>query len=190
MENLSVTIEAKVLKALLLFAGKKDIRTYINTVHFERAANATYAIATNGHVVAVAKLDGMSDLPAASFTVPREYLEAAALAKYSLLLDQAGPNVKITSIKGNMTVPLLDAKFPDWRRVTAAQQTGERAYFHPDYAALVNKAGQIIAPLSNAYLIQQNGGSVGYCKISNDFHAYVMPLRSGLEGAVVSSPTW
>jgi hypothetical protein len=189
MENLSVTIDAKVLKAILLFAAKKDIRTYINTVHFERSANATYAVATNGHVVAVAKLDGMSDLPPGSFTVPREYLEAAAFAKYSLLLDQAGTSVKITSIKGNMTVPLLDAKFPDWRRVVTPQQTGEKSYFHPDYAALVEKAGQIIAPKPMAYLIQQNGNNVGYCKISDDFHAYVMPIRSGLP-SVVSSPTW
>ena len=190
MENLSVTIEAKVLKALLLFAAKKDIRTYINTVHFERSATGTVAVATNGHVVAVAKLDGMSDLPPGSFTVPREYLEAASTGKLSVLLDQDGPSVKITSIKGNMTVPLLDAKFPDWRRVTAVQQTGEKSYFHPDYAALVNKAGQIIRPIQAGYLIQQNGNSVGYCKISNEFHAYVMPLRVSYDKDVISSPNW
>ena len=186
-------INVTTLKALLLFAAKKDVRFYINSVHFECSANGTVAVATNGHVLAVAKLDSDSTMPAISFTVPREHLDNVVknASKGSVDIIQVdATQCTLNSSNGRITVPLLDGKFPDWRRVTTPPQTGERAYFHPDYSALVDKAGQLVSPVKAGYLIQQNGNSVGYCKISDEFHAYVMPVRSGYETEVVSSPKW
>jgi DNA polymerase-3 subunit beta len=182
-------INVTTLKALLLFAAKKDIRYYINGVHFEQSATGTVAVATNGHCLAVAKLDS-DPVENASFTVPREHLDNVVKgAKGSIDIVQVDDTqCTILSSNGRITVPLCDAKYVDWRRVTTPQQTGERGYYDPEYAAMVNKAGQIVKPSNIGYLIQQNGNSVGYCNLADVIHAYVMPLRGYTE--VVPSPNW
>lgn len=182
-------ISVTTLKALLLFAAKKDIRYYLKGIHFEQSANGTVAVATNGHCLAVARLDRDSAEPA-SFTVPREHLDnAVKSAKGSIDIVQVdATHCTILSSNGTITVPLCDGRFPDWRRVTTPQQTGERGYYDPEYAAMVNKAGQIVSSSKMAYLIQQNGNSVGYCNLADVIHAYVMPLRGYIE--VVSAPNW
>lgn len=184
-------INVTTLKALLLFAGKKHIRYYLNGIHFERSATGTVAVATNGHCLAVARLDRESVEPG-SFTVPREHLDNVAKgAKGGIDIVQVdAAQCTLNSSNGKITVPLHDSKFPDWRRVVTPQQTGERAYFHPDYVSMVDKAGQLIHPSKLGYLIQQNGNSVGYANLNNVIHAYVMPVRSGYETEVVSSPNW
>ena len=182
-------INVKTLKALLMFAAKKDIRYYINGIHFEQSSTGTVAVATNGHYLAVARLDRDSAEPG-SFIVPREHLDNVVKgAKGEIdIVQRFTTQCDLTSSNGTITVPLCDAKFPDWRKVVAPQQTGERAYFDPDYAAMVNKAGQMVHSTTTAYVIQQNGNSVGYCNLADVIHAYVMPLRGYTE--VVPSPTW
>ena len=188
--NTIMHINVNTLKALLLFAAKKDIRYYINGVHFESGANGTMAVTTNGHCLAVAKLNNESVEPA-SFIVPREHLDNVVKgAKGAVDVTKINDTqCTLNSSNGQITVPLCNGKFPDWRRVVTPQQTGERAYFHPDYAALVDKAGQIASPFKYGYIIQQNGNSVGYANLNDVVHAYVMPIRV-YENEVVSSPTW
>ena len=183
-------INVNTLKALLLFAAKKDVRFYINGIHFEQSATGTLAVATNGHCLAVARLDRDSVEPA-SFIVPREHLDNVVKgAKGGVDVVQVdATQCTLISTNGRITVPLIDGKFPDWRRVVAPQQTGERAYFYPDYAAMVDKAGQLIYPSKVGYLIQQNGNSVGYANLNDVMHCYVMPIKA-YEAGVISSPNW
>lgn len=192
-------INVTTLKALLLFAGKKDIRFYLNGVHFERSATGTVAVATNGYCLAVARLDRDSAEPA-SFTVPREHLDNVVKgAKGGIDVVQVdAAQCTLDSSNGRITVPLVDGKFPDWRRVVTPRQTGEKSYYHPDYHAMVDKAGRMISPAEArqlnkwevCYSIQQNGNSVGYANLNDVLHAYVMPLRSGYETEIISSPAW
>jgi hypothetical protein len=184
---LSTLIEASTLKALLLFAAKNDVRQYLNTVYFETTTTGTYAVATNGHAIAVARIDETQGRDKSSVLVHRDNMEAILKInpKHGIAIEQLPDNqVKI----GSLTVPIADGVFPDWRRVTNAQQTGEIAYFNPEYLAMVNKAGQIINKRALPYMVQQNGGSVGYCSLNDVVHAYVMPMRG--YGEVVSAPTW
>jgi hypothetical protein len=184
-------INVTTLKALLLFAGKKDTRYYLNGIHFEQSATGTVAVATNGHCLAVARLDRDSVEPS-SFIVPREHLDnVVKSAKGGVdIVQRFSTQCDLISSNGTITVPLCDAKYVDWRRVTTPQQTGERGYYDPEYAAMVNKAGQMVKPSNMGYLIQQNGGSVGYANLADVIHAYVMPVRSSFEKEVISSPTW
>ena len=184
-------ITVTTLKALLLFAGKKDVRYYLNGIHFERSATGTLAVATNGHCMAIARLDRDSAEPA-SFTVPRGHLDNVVKgAKGAIDIVQVdATQCTLNSSNGRITVPLIDCKFPDWRRVVTPQQTGEKAYFHPDYHALVNKAGQLVGSSDQFYSIQQNGNSVGYTDLASTVYAYVMPLRHDYDKDVISSPNW
>jgi len=183
-------INVTTLKALLLFAAKKDIRFYLNGIHFEQSASGTVAVATNGHCLAVARLDRESVEPG-SFIVPREHLDNVVKgAKGGVDIVQVdATQCTLNSSNGKITVPLCDAKFPDWRRVVTPQQTGERGYFSAEYAAMVDKAGQLVSPFKYGYLIQQNGNSVGYANLNDVMHCYVMPIKA-YEAGVVSSPNW
>lgn len=185
------TIETSTLKALLLFAAKNDTRHWLNGVYFETRASGTYAVATNGYCLAVARIDKTQGLEPCSVLVHRDHIEAILKTnKYSLMIDAMPDNqVKLTGAGGAVTVPVLDGKFPDWRRLTVAPQTGERAYFNPDYLALVNKAGQIIRKQKLPYIVQQNGASVGYCNLDDKVHVYVMPMRD-MYLETIQAPTW
>ena len=185
---INTTIEMNTLKSLMLFAGKKDIRSYLNGLHIEQSATGTLAVACNGHVIAVARIDSEAHEPA-SITIDRQYIDGIK-SKYAVMFNQVdGATVSIKTENGTLTVPVVDARYPDWRRVVSARQTGERAYFDPDYAALVNKAGQTIRKSKLPYIIQQNGDKPGYCNLNDIVHAYVMPMRAYYE-EVVSSPTF
>jgi DNA polymerase-3 subunit beta len=183
---INTTIDINTIKALMLFAAKKDVRFYFNGLHIEQSANGTIAVACNGHVIAVARIDTDAHEPS-SVIIDRQYIDNIK-SKYAVTFNQSdAATVSIKTENGTLTVPIMDAKYPDWRRVVSAKQTGERAYFQPEYAAIVDKAGQTIKKCSTPYVIQQNGNNVGYCNLGSDVHAYVMPLRAYHEG-VVSSP--
>jgi DNA polymerase-3 subunit beta len=185
---INTTIELSTIKALTLFAAKKDIRYYLNSLHIEQSATGTFAVASNGHAIAIARIDSEAHEPA-SITIDRQYIDNLK-SNYAVSFNQSdAATVSIKTENGALTVPVMDAKYPDWRRVVSAKQTGEKAYFDPDYAALVNKAGQTIRKNKIPYIIQQNGNQVGYCNLYDVVHAYVMPMRSYYE-EVVSSPTF
>jgi DNA polymerase-3 subunit beta len=190
MANVNATIDIKTLKALMLFAGRSDTRFYLNGLHIEQSATGTVAVACNGHAIAIARIDSEAYEPA-SCTIHRQYIDAIK-TKYAITFTQNddAATVSIQTADSKITMPLVDGRFPDWRRVVSAKQTGEQAYFHPDNVTMVDKAGQIIWKRSLGYVIQQNGNSVGYCNLGSDVHAYVMPLRSPYEDGVVSSPTF
>ena len=188
---LNALIEASTLKALLLFAAKHDPRQYLNGVYFETTSTGTYAVATNGHAIAVARIDETQGREKCSVLIHRDNVEAILKinSKHGIGIEQLdNEQVKLTGINGAMTVKIAEGNYPDWRRVTTAPQTGERAYFDPDYLAMVNKAGQIIKKTEFPYIVQQNGGSVGNCNLDDKVHAYVMPMRGYTK--VVSAPKW
>ena len=188
---LNALIEASTLKALLLFAAKNDTRHYLNTVYFETTVTGTYAVTTNGFAMAVARIDETQGREKCSVLVHRDNIEAILKinSKHGISVEQLdNDQVKLRGAFAGLTVPIQEGNYPDWRRVTTAPQTGERAYFDPDYLAMVNKAGQIIKKSKFPYIVQQNGGSVGYCNLADKVHAYVMPMRG--YGEVVSAPKW
>ena len=168
-------IESSTLKSLLMFAGKGDIRYYLNTLHIEQGANGMYAVTTDGHTLMVVVLDNTPMEPA-RVLIDRDHVEAVlkTKAKYVAIEQLMDNQVKI----GTMTVPIADGMFPDWRRVLRVEQTGEIAYYQPEYLDRVNKAGRTINGGKKFYLVRQNGMSVGYAKLSENAHAYVMPVRA------------
>ena len=175
---MQTTIEIKTIKALLHFAAKKDIRYYLQGVHIEQGATGTYAVATNGHFIAIARIDTQAQAPA-SVIVGSDHLAAAIKgAKGAAMIDADGPRVTITTTVGETTADAIDGRYPDWRRVIRAPQTGEQAYFNPEYLATVQKAaGEYHGNKGTLYHVTQNGNSVGHCDIDDDLQVFVMPVR-------------
>lgn len=59
---MSITVEAKLIAALLKVAGKKDKRYFLNGIRVQRNDQGTFLIATNGHVIAVKKVGPAGEL--------------------------------------------------------------------------------------------------------------------------------
>jgi DNA polymerase III subunit beta len=177
---MQISIQIKTIKALLHFAAKKDIRYYLQGVQIEQGETGTFAVATNGHFLAVARIDTQAQAPA-SVIVGSDHLATAIKSlKGAIMIDVDGPKVTIKTGASEVTVPAVDGRYPDWRRVIRAPQTGEQAYFNADYLALVQKAaGEYHGNKSALYHVAQNGTSVGHCAIDDDLQVFVMPVRAG-----------
>jgi len=178
---MQTTIEIKTIKALLHFAAKKDIRYYLQSVHIEQGATGTFAVATNGHFIAIARIDTQAQTPA-SVIVGSDHLASAIKgAKGAATIEQYdGARVTIKTTAGETTVDAVDGRYPDWRRAIRAPQTGEQAYFNPEYLATVQKAaGEYHGNKGTLYHVTQNGNSVGHCAIDDTLQVFVMPVRAG-----------
>ena len=175
---MQTTIEIKTIKALLHFTAKKDIRYYLQGVHIEQGATGTYAVATNGHFLAVARIDTQAQTPA-SVIIGSDHLATAIKgAKGAAIIDVDGPKVTIKTGASEVTVPVVDGHYPDWRRVIRAPQTGGQAYFDPEYLATVQKAArEYHRNKDTLYHVTQNGNSLGHCAIDDNLQVFVMPAR-------------
>ena len=171
-------IPSNTLKCVLQFTAKKDIRYYLNGVCFEQCATGTYAVATDGHVICVARLDSEAHEPLSIIISSDHLAQAVKNNKYDVFIEPM-PDGKVTlkSSNGEMTVPLIDGRFPDWRRVTRAPITGDRAYINPVLLDRINAAGKMYCKRKTAYITRQNGNSIGHCYIDDEVQAFVMPLR-------------
>lgn len=120
----SITLDTKVfLKAIKKVAhavARNDIRYYLNGIALQFLDNAMVLVATNGHQLA--KEEVILD---ESFSAP---INVILCGNYISLLmklcDEAEIHIeisgqKINVVSGNTTcqLPLLEGKFPDWRRV-------------------------------------------------------------------------
>ena len=177
---MQVSIQIKSIKALLHFAAKKDIRYYLQGVQIEQCETGTFAVATNGHFLAVARIDTQAQVPA-SVIVGSDHLSAAIKGNKLdfITLDVDGTKVTIKTGASEVTVQAVDGRYPDWRRVIRAPQSGEQAYFDPDYSATVQKAAREYHGNKSLYHVAQNGNSVGHCAIDDDLQVFVMPVRAG-----------
>jgi len=170
-------IPSNTLKCILQFAAKKDIRYYLQGVCFEQCATGTYAVATDGHVVCVARLDSEAHEPTSVIISADHLAQAVKNNKYDVFIEPADGKVTLKSSNGEMTVPLIEGRFPDWRRVTRAPITGDRAYIDPVLLDRINTAGQLYSKRKTAYVTRQNGNAIGHCYIDDNVQAFVMPLR-------------
>lgn len=176
---MQTTIPIKTIKALLHFAVKKDIRYYLQGVQIEQGETGTFAVATNGHYLAVARIDTQAQTPASVIVGSDHLIAAIKGAKGAVMIDVDGSKVTIKTTVGGMTVDAIEGRYPDWRRVIRAPQTGEQAYFDPDYLALVQKAAREYHGNKSLYFVAPNGNSVGHCAIDDDLQVFVMPVRGG-----------
>ena len=95
------------LKAVLLAAGKKDLRYYLNGVH----VNKHHLVATDGHRMHVVCHGG--DWPHDPVTIPRDACELAIKGKTTTL------EITPTAI-GPISYQPVEGRYPDYTRVMAS----------------------------------------------------------------------
>ena len=107
------TIEKNTLKALLLFAGKKDIRYYLNGVIVD--GKESKLVASDGHRLITVKTSYKGE----SFIISRELIERA-LKVANKHIDTIDVNYDETSKKvtmGELSEGAIDGRILDWQAV-------------------------------------------------------------------------
>jgi DNA polymerase-3 subunit beta len=185
-----LTIEPKYLKALLVTAGKGDVRYYLNGVAFDGQAERTIWASADGHRMSLYKGQASDDGETGLGILSREYAEA--------VLKVAGKNKRLLftvdvkaltiaeSITG-MAGKLVDGKFPDYRRVVPATCSGQVAQFNPEFVGDLVKQSKAMG-CSRYASIGHNGESGALITFSDsEFFGVLMPIR-GEPGLV--APDW
>jgi DNA polymerase III subunit beta len=195
MQNDQFFIQQNTLNAMLLLAGKKDIRYYLNGLHIEFAPEFTRVIACDGHKLGIYQAAAPDNRGYGSITIPRETIEN--LPKNAGLLEfaQIDANLwQLTAGSVSLKFAPCDSKYPDFRRVVdqANKTSGEAAGFNLEYLNQFEKCGNLLAgsklKIGNRVRIHHNGhnGALITLNCVDNFAGIVMPLRDsvGSSGAL------
>jgi DNA polymerase-3 subunit beta len=184
------TIKTNELKALLLCAGKKDIRYYLNGVHFESSANGMIAAATDGHRLLCINLP-IENAPGIKNLIPRALIEAAVKTKSVYIeITIEGGNVTLASAGQSISGSITDGVFPDYRRVIPNSVTGIQGNdFNNTYLVDFDKIGALIEG-GKASVLQNGPGMSALVRFDNENAiGVIMPLRHDLHKNL-SRPAW
>ena len=177
------TIATKDLQAVSLAMAKADIRYYLNGVLFELDNAEGYRlVATDGHrlhIVCKKKCTNMVH----EIIMPRDtvmHIIKQKVQAFELeIIPGATRQIKIRTGGGFITVPEVQGKYPDYKRVmpTKVHQT-EAAYYMPEYLADLAKAQKILGTKNqNGYIAQQGTNGGVYVDNEKSFYAVIMPVR-------------
>jgi DNA polymerase-3 subunit beta len=184
------TIKTNELKALLLCAGKKDIRYYLNGVHFESSAHGMIAAATDGHRLLCVNLPA-ENAPGIKNLIPRALIEAAVKTKsvYIEITIDAG-NVTLASAGQSISGSITDGVFPDYRRVIPNSVSGIQGNdFNNTYLVDFDKIGALIEG-GKASVLQNGPGMSALVRYENENAiGVIMPLRHDLHKNL-NRPAW
>lgn len=193
---MKLTISHDTIKALLITAADNDIRKYLESVCVDVRNGTVTLVSTDGHrLLAVpVSADNVEDARNGEYIIPRATLEAvkpAKAGKYAMpilielpVMPSGSGTLQTVSVIGatTATAQVLDAKFPDWRRVMPATANGIPAQYQPEYlgdwgkvAALLGKHGKGVTAV-----IHHNGDAAALVTFPRSpAIGVVMPCRLG-----------
>jgi len=197
---MNITFSTDVFAAVSLFRAIEDVRYYINGIYLETGATGARLVATDGHQLAVAKIDG--SFPESSIILPNSLLTSIKSKpkgplNVTLEFNQGPPQYRkngeciprnITLTFGEITAigKEIDGKFPDFRRVVPGEVDGTTAQFDPRLIYRIDKACSTLGYKSFTG-IAYNGDRSALSVINDNFVVVTMPYRA--EPSKVS-PVW
>jgi len=213
MPNTTLTIPAAHFAAVASFRAVKHICYYLNGVMIETGPLGAYLVATDGHTIAVSRID-TTPMPDAQFILPdTTTADLAKIKKLSILVDLPeqtgkydGKTKRTLRIKAlaSINAPIttleceeVDGVFPNWRR--AAKHTFDpqapAVAYDPQYLARVDDAARIIKGIkkgSVAALVRPGAaGTCGFAWLDDvgDACAWIAPRRDDMSD-LPNSPAW
>jgi len=170
----------KLISAIALFAGKKDIRYYLNGVHFELLNGTLRIVATNGHIAATAVL--MRNIDGANFeaTLDNEHIVTLCKNKNGIALEIVpGETGKTVFSFCSTRAIAIDGKYPDWRRVLSESNSPEAiGYYNASFLATIAKAAIVSGADRNGYFSISQRGTNAAPFYTGDISGVVMPVSS------------
>lgn len=194
---MKLTIDHSVIKALLICAAKQDVRYYLKGVCVDARANGDVVlVATDGHRMLAYPVaaDAIEALAPGEYIIPREALEAVKPCKagrttlpITIEIDVARRlENKITGATSAIT-PLIDGKYPDWRRVIPKSVSNEPAQFQADYIGDFGRVAELLGG-KHGPMIHHNGSSGAIVGNLGAALGVVMPMR--LDEPFNGLPAW
>lgn len=184
-------LSRKHLAAALHFAGKQDIRYYLNGLLIEVAPTETRVAATDGNCAAVLRTLQIND-ERFEITVPRATVELALKMKIEKM-DLIRDTNNYWSLSGIRFEP-VDGKFPDYRRIIPGHCSGKAAHgFNPEFFGRCAKVGKDLGYGQLHPTIRQNGddAALAHFYAKDEFIGVLMPLRGYTEKMPdLGAPTW
>lgn len=179
-------IKEGVFSAVNTFAAKSDVRYYLNGVLVDASAEGVFLVATDGHAIAVARID-------ATPHPVRQYIVAGEVADLIAKNKRKPIEFDIDAMRfDNVNAVEVDGKYPDWRRVINYRPSPEIAFFDPKFHARVESAARMLKG-KDAFptLIRPGGNGVGYAQLDADGEvgAWVMPIRQDIDD-MPTHPIW
>ncbi len=197
---MNITISTEILVAISLFRGIDDVRYYLNGIYLETGAKGARLVATDGHQLAVARLD--VSYPETCIIIPGSLVASVkskpkAPQNVTLEFNEGTPQYRkngqciprdITLSFGEITTTSkeIDGKFPDYRRSVPSQVDGTTAQFDPRLVSRIDKACSILGHKSFVG-IAYNGDKAALSVINDNFVVATMSYRA--EPSKVS-PGW
>ena len=190
---MKLTITSNQIKALLLTAGYKDVRAYLNGIAIDTTtAGRCYAVSTDGHRATVINLlCEIEDRTDGVYIIPREMCEAVKAAKGSdVTIGIVGDAVSLAGVT-TVSGKLCDGRFPDWRRIVPATVTGETAQFNGEYLGEFYKAAKLLGVNRYGIVpIAHNGSGAALVGLGPDAFGVCMPLRADNAVPLATPPEW
>ena len=119
-------IDAKVISAMLVTAGKNDTRHYLNSLHFD---DKGYIVSTDGSRMGIYKV--AHDLP--TVTIPRDAFSHCKKGEVEITIEKDMATVCCGGLR--QVVKLIDTKFPEWRRAFVNERRDDPMPADMSYAA-------------------------------------------------------
>lgn len=204
------------LRALLTVAGERDVRFYLNGVCLDTTGPEPVMVATDGCRMLMVRAPRLvSTLPRGCYVIPRAMLEAVKPVKLgrgqgdapvtlTVLAPIAGADTGRAELVGATTAsaPLVDGRFPDWRRVVPSKLTGKPCQYNTDYLADFGTVARLLVSAKRGEMVfptfAHNGdiggrkGDHGAALVtfprSPDAFGVLMPMRTDSPPTV--APHW
>ena len=185
-------IPADTIKALLVIAAKNDTRGYLKSVCIDVRESDAVAVATDGHKLLALPLTLADDAPAlvpGCYIIRREALESVKPVlkrPITVTIDPIARTATLNNGDAATTAPLMDDKYPDWRRVVPLTVSGEVAQFNAEYVGAFGKVHKL---LGRAYSpgILHNGNAAARVVLTGDAVGVIMPMNGQPH---LENPAW
>jgi DNA polymerase III sliding clamp (beta) subunit (PCNA family) len=197
-DKITIQTKAGQLAAALTAVAKKDVRYFLQGVHFEAMPDAgVTTISTDGH--RLMKIDSLLDkwigpVPADDVIIEFDKETASAINKVGnrdswveLVVDMEGSQVEVTLANTVRRATRVDAKYPDHERIIpklAGELNGievEESSFNPAYLADLAKANKSLGDEAPVTLSPRGTGAmlVTFNGLASGIEALcvVMPMR-------------
>lgn len=176
------------------FSADKDIRFYINGVCLQNHKDGLFAVATNGHIMAYARLGDAQDEQEFELILSNVFVKDAILSfkdAGDLTIEQKtieGQNyIEANGASTRKSMKAMGGRYPDWRRVFPsedAEPVADTVGFNPKYLAVFEKAYKAFKKFDKSIgegvavtLHGPTNAAVFVPRDAPEIRAVVMPMR-------------
>jgi len=188
-------IDRAKLKAAARFAASdpKDKRLSLHGVLVEASPAGVRLVATDGHVLLVARSAGEPDTDTWTGIIPSDVVKAALAWKGNkslpIILIPGEPECRLTRATGEALVFVpAPGPFPDYRRVVSTAPDGKPSHYDPDFLVKFKRAAEDLGSEKGLFDLLPGGDGSGLVYLTSDAAGVIMPMRSG--GLAVADCQW